>query len=337
MGTGRKAANLTYDKERTIAIMRHLEKVWEQEGNGQTGLPGHTPPELELVHALKLSDPLAQTMVLLTFARLSLSGISAKQLMGNVYYLALQNMELLYPKDGVLVVDPKSEQGKAFRRHLPLNSMRPELPGWWAKGLNILEEKYQGDPRQIFWQIGPHRKQLMKALQEFPGIGQKIAQMTIGFFYKWAEENDRPLFEEVMSKVEPCFAVDIHWLRLLFQLGIITGFDSTDRDKVSETASDFLSETALEGKIVNWWAVGQKMWQVGQRDCTKHRRTKDAFSARKHCELACAAIQFCRGLVPANTKYINGFGDERSATSRGVVPWEVMGDHTDHKHLKLDF
>lgn len=336
MGTGRKAATLEFDRERTVAIFRHLELVWHQNGSGQTGLAGRVPPELELIRALKLPDLTDQARVLFGFSKLNLSGISAKQLLNNTFWLAYRHMELFRFEQGSRVVVPKTAENQTFQFYMPLCKMRPQLPEWWSQGIVMLHDKYDDDPRQIFWQNGENRERLVKQItRDFPGIGQKIAQMTVGFFYEWSMKYDRPLFETVMSHLEPCLAIDIWWMRLVWQLGIVTHYSSTDRDQISEPISDYLSRLCREEGL-DWWAIGQAMWHVGSKICNAQRALADHFMARKTCLSLCPLVGFCQGIVPANTKYIDGLGDGRSATSRGVVPWEAMVEHGEFTQRKLE-
>lgn len=175
--------------------------------------------------------------------------------------------------------------------------------------MRILKEKYDGDPRNIFLSLSPiedlmqARRMLIGAFEEFPGIGNKIAQLAIVWFQDtdWSPargvRNHREQWEWI-RKI-PAMPVDIWILRLTRQLGLVRKWESDHRDRVTDRISEFYSERCLEGSI-NWSLASQALWHAGSRLCGRLPENDDRRSL--FCFKNCPFYDFCRGVMGTNAK-----------------------------------
>lgn len=305
---------LVFDRKRTVKVVRAIATAWE---NG-TGVFGwHVPPERRLLPPEIEVGGRRHGLFLFFTGWLNRYGRSATQVVTDAARLAVEKPYLLDP------ILPESRQRELFEELvdvIPLaNSSNPrdkERVTWWYDSLEILRQKYDADPRQIFLAL-KHledpvraREEVTMLMREFPGVQQKIGHLITGWFQETAWGEDTAKWERV-RKI-PILAVDLWLMRLVRQLDLVTDYETDVSTMIDDMISDYLCTICAEEGISHNH-LGQGLWGIGTTLCGTGKR-----SSCIHCPVK----EFCVGRVPAN--YIRKLGTSRRPAS---MQWGRLSPH----------
>lgn len=255
------------------------------------------------------------------------SGKSAEFILKKLHGWFMANPSLLDPRNGleetedfytfVRDVDPSSRESTNYR----------EI-GWWQKVMRVLREQYDGDPRQLFYnlrldseipfidellradmedeeQIFALRKRLITNLIDFKGVKLKIASLIVIFFQeeKWDQNQE---FWNRLHRI-PFIPFDLHHIRLTWMTEIVPpnacitqGAQNGNRDIVAEVLSEYFSRLCYELKLSHS-AVAQAFFNTGAFIHAQWNRNKrDQHAQYAVCE-QCPFDTFCRRTVQPNS------------------------------------
>lgn len=297
------------DEPRAFEIFERIISAWQsREGL----LKGLVPPEIWLLDTLKKDalkkahkeiSPVDQALIIWTFARMNLSGRKAVEMAPMVRTIWQEMPWLMRPELAGLGRDQRFYWDDLLEV-IPAGAWRPEHLEYWIRGLEILDENYGGDPRQIIYAAGGDRVRFCQSVtKEFPGIGHKIAQMIVVFFREWAEANDHCLFEEI-EQFDPCIPVDVWWLRGLRQLDILTKWSTTNRESTSWPLSCLVSAICKRGNLP-YCDLVQGTWHIFSRICGRLRPGGNDRKAAEFCFLNCPMNPYCNWIVPSDIQETN--------------------------------
>jgi len=289
---------VTFDRDRAIEVFRSLADHWTERRHPFDG-PRFEPPEQRHRPADILPGSRLHACWLFFGTWLNRSGKTAEELFGKLAELYATNPELIDP------LHPDSYDRGRFER---LGNVIPfaNIPkyrnriDWWYRWHQIFQEKYDGDPRQMFLQINltgdwrVDRQNLLQVQIQELGTGHKIAQLTTAMFQEvdWPEEREQwQLIRQI-----PMIAIDLWWGRLVYQLGLVTSYSTDSAKIVGPLIADFVCEVCFTNSILHTH-LGQAKWHIGSVLCG---RMRPKINFRQFCHATCPAVTYCQGLVPAN-------------------------------------
>ncbi|OGD60890.1 hypothetical protein A3A71_03210 [Candidatus Berkelbacteria bacterium RIFCSPLOWO2_01_FULL_50_28] len=292
-------ANLGFDRDLIAKDIRRLASMYL---NRQPPF-NHLPPE-QFHFPEQLAYGSLEHALFLGFAGwLQRNGMDGEMLAKYASHLATECPWVFDPRH------PKSQDRSEFTflyQFIPYSSRDKEnlyKPiTMWFDALQIIRERYAGDWRHIFltldYSADPivDRKKLIGRLDDLPGVGPKIAQLIIQWFQEvnWSDDLERWHYIRTI----PAIAVDLWLMRLVYQFGYITSWDTDIHTAISGPISDTLCQICYEEGIEHH-AVGQALWRIGAVICRRRPRN-DAVKFRRYCKAYCPAFEVCQRVVPAN-------------------------------------
>lgn len=293
----------TPDMERSELVFGALAKRW---GEGSFAFNHLTPPEREYLPQAIEQGSLQHAWWLFFTGWLSRQGFSAKQVFtGAQYILEERGTDLIDPNMvGMLTVHDYEE----IKGIVPYGYQEPHrVEVWWRECLMVLRDEHKGDPRNLLLTLDlkqplPQlRHDMMKRFKRFKGkgIGHKIAQLTIG----WFQETEWPQHKKKWRQIRriPVVAVDLWWMRMVYQLGLIADFRSDITTKISQPLADYVCQVCMEAGI-NHNHLAQAMWHLGKDYCARARtRSRSLRGDYRQICAACPAHDYCLGIVPTNS------------------------------------
>lgn len=334
---------LEFDRGRTVKVLRHAERAWEER---LLGLANLKPPEIEYWPE-EIEQTSRQGERLLFFLGwANRSGMTANEIFTRGVALAREHPELLDPhQPESLWFEPVLTQAVPFgagnfpkygngsvgeEAPIPQNGNRNkpwDTPvDWWRSSLRILREEYNGCPTNIFMGLPRRRGNRIDRLMEarevvlerlcaFPGIGRKIAQL-IGIFF---QSVDWKVHWKEWSFVRqiPFIPVDIHLSRAVQDFGCLLKWRKNDFASIATPISDYLCRVCAEERLAHD-CVAQAFWNVRARIHAK--LPKRAEKQGQYCFLHCPFHGFCMSVTPA----MAGGSDRniRRRRARRFVAWD---------------
>lgn len=332
---GKFSTNLTVllDEKKTVGVLQRVRDLWLER---KRYFANAWPPERRLMSSAIVRGSLLHARYLFLSACLSRSGKSADQVVRVASFLAESYPHLLDP-------ETDREHPDFIGVFLPLfpfaREKQEERLRDWLNCLRILGDKYGGDPRNIFLGINCRdlwaaRAEVIRRTTEFPGVGHKIGQMMGIWFQEVAWKQDHSYWKR-FRKV-PLVAIDIWWMRLVWQAGLVVSFLTDHRDAIDEILSDQVAWLCLKYRI-DHVPVAQGMWWVGAGICSTFRRRhllypKEAKGQQviegltEAGRLKAKAVDYCRLHCPldAECTCVVLRSDERD--NRGIVGWDECVD-----------
>jgi len=165
-----------------------------------------------------------------------------------------------------------------------LQYMLNDFPKNYVKNMQLLLEKYNGDPRNII-----HKQsieQARKNLMEFHGIGTGIANLFINYL------TDINLIC-TLNPLEARVKVDVHKARIPINTNCITGQDEYRRDIITKPLEDMYLQICKEQKL-NAQILDTAPWIIGSEICAKRNYNR--------CLQDCPIEDLCTSCVKENDK-----------------------------------
>lgn len=305
---------LVFDEKRTRFLVKYIAEAWR---NGYKGLGGLVPPEMFFINGVVPHGTRKYANYLTFGAWLSRSGKKANEVLPGAAQIALNYPDLIDPLSYELV--PSYVIDTELKPLIPFIKNEPHRLNWWLDNLTHIRDQYDGDPRNIFLEginYDQHPLDIREILidrwaNHFRGIRYKIAQLAIDWFQEaiWTENLD---IWEKLNKV-PSIPVDIWAMRLVRQLGMVTGWKTDHRDRVEMVISNYIARICFEDDISHL-DFGQGIWHIGSRICGPHRNGK---RYRANCFGRCPVYDYCIGIPRADADDDN----------RGSVGWNKFQLH----------
>lgn len=320
---------VTLDKERCVTVFSCVTKLWEK------GLPPfdrYISPEVfyrpEHIETGTRMDAcwLFFYGFLNRFGRTAMElGVDAKEIIGERPYL----IDPLDPRS----CDPTPYQ--PLINIIPLAIGENHRVGWWIEAMDRLRSQYNGDPRQIFFPVNftlplfEQRDMLIDRMCQFPGIKHKIGQMILGWMQEteWIDTPHRDIILWQRSHPNslrriPVIAIDRWLMRLVYQLGLVTEYQSDISTAISRELSDKLCTICHEHDI-NHNHLGQALWHVGAKICNANHLGGQR-QYRHVCHTLCPLKKWCNGRVPSNYRLDKPTKRRRHSANMG---WAEMQPH----------
>ena len=188
----------------------------------------------------------------------------------------------------------------------------------WKENLAILRDEFNGDPAEVILRAERSRKGLIHSLQgKFYGIGSKIAQLII----IWFQDVDWPYRQEDWHEIRQFSftPVDIWFLRLFRQWGIITKWNTDQHDVVRKVVSDFTADLCRELAIEHG-ILSQAVWHCGRAIC--HNRPKNPNIVGAYCWHNCPFYKYCDCICTGSKYKIDGTMNWDNPHHRLVFPFD---------------
>jgi len=210
------------------------------------------------------------------------------------------------------IIDPRrimfDQSRKVLEEIIPLADSEPERIDQWLACRQILLESYGGDPRNIFLTHEGDRENLIQALDDFPGIGRKIAQL-IGVWFqevRWPGNSScRDVWKQV--KLIPLFPTDMWIARLFVQSQIISSWRRDSRDKIILEICEFTCGLCARHRLSHI-DLAQGFWHIGALICDRRPKgERQKQRADMHCLSECPLHDHCTIFIQNRwNNYLNG-------------------------------
>jgi hypothetical protein len=320
---------VTLDEQRSIEVFSQVTDLWEK------GLPPfdrYTSPEVFHLPDIVEVGSRMHACWLFFYGFLNRFGRTAEE-------LGVDAREIV--EESPCLIDPLDPLSHDISLYKPLVNVIPLAVGethrvdWWIEAMGRLRQQYNGDPRQIFFPsnfalpLFEQRDMLIDRMCQFPGIKHKIGQMILGWMQEteWTDAPHRDIVLWQRSHPNslrriPVIAIDRWLMRLIYQLGLVTEYQSDISTAISRELSDKLCTICHQNNI-NHNHLGQALWHVGSKICNaNHLGGRRQY--RHVCHTLCPLKKWCNGRVPSNYKLDKPTKKRRHSAKMG---WGQMVPH----------
>lgn len=301
---------LRLHRERVVPWARQMIEAWQNRHTDRhSALYGKEPPEVRhRPRSIRYGNREHATF-LLACALGSRSGDATGKVFRNFGEMAQTHPGMFDP------LQPwKNEYNRLLERALPFGRTDEQRVDHFKTSRSMIADLYGGDPCKIFLNTADlftgdlmeDRRTLIKAWDQLPGVGSKIAQLAIIWFQDvlWdSHEEYREKWEHV--KKVPSMPVDIWWVRKIFQCGLVEEYSSDMREFLEQEVSYGISKICLEEDLY-CHDLAQANWINGAENCAKIQAGLVSLRQNIVRCTTCPAHHFCGGRVPflGNTAFV---------------------------------
>lgn len=324
----RSTPPFTPNWDRSVTVFSEMAGKW---GSNSFAFQHMEPPERLYRPQFVESGSLEHAWWLFFTGWLNRQGFTAKQVFTGAQYIFGEYGTDLVNPDKVAELPVKAYED--IKMIVPYGQEEPwRVDVWWRGCLEVLRDEFQSDPRNIMLSLEHGRSamelrhELMRRFKLFKGkgIGHKIAQLIICWFQEaeWAESQE----EWLAVRRIPVVAVDLWWMRMVYQLGLIQEFRSDITTKISSPIADFACQVCHEADISHNH-LAQAIWHTAMDYCARARRRHVKDRPYRHICAHCPAHEYCLGVVPANSHQVDIGGGRTRKVVHADIGWTKFQPH----------